>query len=111
MAPLPDHRMGPAPLFPLTPVDLFGPLTFNRTVNRRSTVKAWGVVFVCTATSLVHVKIMELYPTEAFLLVLQLFMAMHGAPMRFQSNQGTQLVASWDWTKINQYADGTSVEW
>ncbi len=59
MAPLPEHRMGPAPVFSSTAVDLFGPLTFNGTVNKRSTAKAWGVVFVCTATSLVHVEITE----------------------------------------------------
>jgi hypothetical protein len=117
MAPLPEHRMGPAPVFSSTAVDLFGPLTFNGTVNKRSTAKVWGVVFVCTATSLVHVEITESYSTDAFLLALRRFMALHGAPRRFQSDQGTQLVAaskqviSWDWTKIHQFADGTGIDW
>jgi hypothetical protein len=117
MAPLPEHRMGPAPVFSSTAVDLFGPLTFNGTVNKRSTAKAWGVVFVCTATSLVHVEITESYSTDAFLLALRRFMALHGAPKRFQSDQGTQLVAaskqvaSWDWTAIHQFADGVGVDW
>ncbi len=105
MAPLPDHRMRPAPVFSSTAVDLFRPLTFNGTVNRLSTVKAWGLVFVCTATSLIHMEITESYSTDAFLLALHSFMAMYDAPMRFQSDQGTQLVAAskqvarWDWTK------------
>ena len=117
MAPLPEHRMGPAPVFSSTAVDLFSPLTFNGTVNKRSTAKAWGVVFVCTATSLVHVEITESYSTEAFLLALRRFMSLHGEPKRFQSDQGTQLVAaskqvaSWDWSKIHQFADGAGVDW
>jgi hypothetical protein len=117
MAPQPEHWMGPAPVFSSTAVDLFGPLTFNGTVNKRSTAKAWGVVFVCTATSLVHVEITESYSTDAFLLALGRFMALHGAPRRFQSDQGTQLVAaskqvvSWDWTRIYQFADGAGIDW
>ncbi len=72
---------------------------------------------MCTATSLVHVEITESYSTDAFLLALHRFMALHGAPRRFQSDQGTQLVAaskqvtSWDWTKIHQFADGAGVDW
>ncbi len=52
MAPLPEHRMGPAPVFESTAVDLFGPITFQDTINKRGNGKAWGVVFVCTATML-----------------------------------------------------------
>ncbi len=57
MAPLPAHRMGPTPPFWSTAVDLFGPLSIVRTVNRRTTRKVWGVIFVCTATSLTHVGV------------------------------------------------------
>jgi hypothetical protein len=39
MAPLPAHRMGPAPIFHSTAVDLFGPFEFKGTVNQRSTGK------------------------------------------------------------------------
>jgi hypothetical protein len=54
--PLPDHRMGPAPVFKSTVVDLFGPLLVQDPYNKRKMGKAWGVVFVCAATSLVHVS-------------------------------------------------------
>ncbi len=94
MAPLPAHRMGPTPPFWSTAVDLFGPLSIIGTVNKRTTRKVWGVIFVCTATSLTHVEIAESYSTEAFLLALRRFMALYGAPKRFQSDQGTQLVAA-----------------
>jgi transposase InsO family protein len=86
-------------------------------VNKRTTRKVWGVIFVCTATSLTHVEIAESYSTEAFLLALRRFMALYGAPKRFQSDQGTQLVAAskqvkaWDWTRVRQQADGVGAEW
>ncbi len=117
MAPLPAHRMGPTPPFWSTAVDLFGPLSIAGTVNRRTTRKAWGVIFVCTATSLAHLEIAESYSTEAFLLALRRFMALHGAPKRFQSDQGTQLVAAskqvkaWDWSRVHQQAEGVGAEW
>jgi hypothetical protein len=90
MAPLPAHRMGPMPPFWSTAVDLFGPLSIVGTVNTWTTRKAGGEIFVCTATSLTHMEIAESYSTEAFLLALRRFMALHGTPKRFQSDQGTQ---------------------
>jgi hypothetical protein len=117
MAPLPAHRMGPTPPFWSTAVDLVGPLSIVGTVNTRTTRKAWGMIFVCMARSLTHVEIAESYSTEAFLLALRRFMALHGAPKRFQSHQGTQLVAAskqvkaWDWSIVGQQADGVGDEW
>jgi hypothetical protein len=35
MAPLPEHRMGLAPVFESTAVDLFGPITFQDTINKK----------------------------------------------------------------------------
>ncbi len=117
MAPLPEHRMGPAPVFESTAVDLFGPITFQDTINKRGNGKAWGVVFVCTATSLVHVEITDAYSTDSFLLAVRRFMAIHGAPSRFQSYQGTQLVAAakqiraWDWSKVHSEVGARGAEW
>jgi hypothetical protein len=51
------------------------------------------------------------------LLALRRFMALHGAPKRFQSDQGTQLVAAskqvkaWDWSRVHQQADSAGAEW
>jgi hypothetical protein len=42
MAPLPEHRMGPAPVFESTAIDLFGPITSQDTINKRGSGKAWG---------------------------------------------------------------------
>jgi hypothetical protein len=117
MAPLPEHRMGPTPPFFSTAVDLFGPLSISGSVNKRSTGKAWGVIFVCTSTSLAHVEIAETYSTEFFLMAVRRFMALHGAPKRFQSDQGTQLVAAskqvatWDWTAVHEAVEKENGEW
>jgi hypothetical protein len=115
MAPLSEHCVGPAPVFESTAVDLFGPITFQDTINKRGNGKSWGVVFVCTATSLVHGEVKDAYSTDSFLLAVRRFMAIHGAPSRFQSDQGTQLVAAakqirtWDWTRVHSGARGA--EW
>jgi hypothetical protein len=117
MAPLPEHCKGPAPVFESTAVDLFGPITFQDTINKRGNGKAWGVVFVCTATSLVHVEVTDAYSTDSFLLAVRRFMAIHGAPSRFQSDQGTQLVAAakqirtWDWSKVHSEVGARGAEW
>jgi hypothetical protein len=117
MAPLPEHRMRPAPVFESTAVDLFGPITFQDTINKRGSGKAWGVLFVCTATSLVHVEVTDAYSTDSFLLAVRRFMAIHGAPSRFQSDQGTQLVAAakqirtWDWSKVHSEVGARGAEW
>jgi phospholipase C len=44
-------------------------------------------------------------------------MAIHGAPARFQSDQGTQLVEaskqvkSWDWSRVHQHLNDVGAEW
>ena len=44
-------------------------------------------------------------------------MAIHGAPSRFQSDQGTQLVAAakqirtWDWSKVHSEVGARGAEW
>jgi hypothetical protein len=72
---------------------------------------------MCTSTSLAHVEVAESYSTESFLMAVRRFMALHGAPKRFQSNQGTQLVAAskqlatWDWTAVYEQAEREGAEW
>jgi hypothetical protein len=63
------------------------------------------------------VEIAETYSTESFLMAVRRFMALHGAPKRFQSDQGTQLVAAskqlatWDWTAVHEITKGMNAEW
>ena len=59
MAPLHPSRIGPAPIFDSVAVDLFGPIEFRDMVRKRTTSKGWGVIFVCTATSAIHLELTE----------------------------------------------------
>jgi hypothetical protein len=106
MAPLPEHRMGPAPVFESTAVDLFGPITFQDTINKRGNGKAWGVVFVCTATSLMHVEVTDAYSTDSFLLAVRRFMAIQGAPSRSSRTKER----NW-WQPLSRSARGTGQEY
>ncbi|OBQ34069.1 MAG: hypothetical protein AN484_26880 [Aphanizomenon flos-aquae WA102] len=117
MAPTPPHRIGPAPPFYSTAIDLFGPYEYRDTVNKRKTAKAWGVMFVDTATSAVHVELAESYSCDSFMAAMRNFMNTHGAPSRIQSDRGDQLVAAaeqisqWDWDAMEQECSKDGVKW
>jgi hypothetical protein len=74
--PLPNHRIGPCSIFQSVAVDLFGPIEYQGTVNKRQVGKGWDVMFVCSATLDVHVEFMDTYSTDSFLMVLRRFMCM-----------------------------------
>jgi hypothetical protein len=57
IAPMTWHRMGPHLYFQHTALDLFGPLEFKDMVKKRVTGKGWGVLFVCTTSSAIHIEI------------------------------------------------------
>jgi hypothetical protein len=54
-------------------VDLSGPIEYHGTVNKRQTGKGWGVMFVCMATSAVHVEFMNTYLTDSYLMAIWRF--------------------------------------
>jgi hypothetical protein len=117
MGPAPAHRVGPAPVFHSTAVDLFGPLTIRDTVKKRTHGKAWGVIFTCTATSAVCLELTESYSMDSFLQTLVRFTCAHGMPVRFQSDAGDQLVAAakqvatWDFSKVLDWCGVNKTEW
>ncbi len=94
MGPLPDHRVKIGAMFQSVAIDLFGPLEYQQHVKKRQVGKGWGVVFVCTTTSALHVESVDIYSTDSFLMALRQFMCDRGTPTRFQSNRGEQLVAA-----------------
>ena len=94
MAPLPEERLNPAPVFNSVVVDLFSPLEFQDMVKKRVTGKGWGVVFVYMATSAVHLELVESYSTELFLQALRRFICIRGTPSLIQSDRGSQLTAA-----------------
>jgi hypothetical protein len=78
MGPLPDHRVEIGAMFQSVAVDLFGPIEYQGTVNKRQVGKGWGVVFVCTTTSAVHIELVDTYSTDSFLMALRRFMCKQG---------------------------------
>ena len=117
MAPLPESRIPPAPVFYNTAVDLFGPIEVRDTVKRRVKKKCWGVLFCCTVTSAIHLECSEDYSCDGFLLCLRRFFNIRGTPGRIQSDPGSQLMAAavelgkWDFSKIQDWTSGQKTKW
>ncbi len=117
MGPLPDHRAQVGAMFQSVAIDLFGTVEYQQHVKKRQVGKGWGVVFVCTTTSALHVEFMDTYSTDSFLLALRRFMSVRGTPTRFQSDRGEQLVgaakqvATWDFKEVVQWAGRKGIEW
>jgi hypothetical protein len=63
-------------------------------MNKRQTGKGWVVIFVCTATSAVHMVFAVSYSAESFLMALRRFMYLRGTPSWVQLDRGEQLVAA-----------------
>jgi hypothetical protein len=82
MGPLPDHQVGLCPIFQSVAVELFGPIEYHGTVNKRLTRKRWAVMFICTAPSEVHVQCVDTYSTDSFLMALKRFICAKGTPSR-----------------------------
>lgn len=81
-------------MFNSTAVDLFGPIFIKDTVKGRTKKGCWGVIFTCTIMSAIHLEVTENYSCDQFLLTLRQFVNLPGAPSRFQSDPGMQLVAT-----------------
>jgi hypothetical protein len=56
MGPLPDHRAQVGAIFQSVAIDLFSPVEYQQHVKKRQVGKGWGVVFICTTTSALHVE-------------------------------------------------------
>jgi len=117
IAPLPESRLPPAPVFNSTAVDLFGPISIRDTVKGKVKKSCWGVLFCCTVTSAIHLEVTEDYSCDSFLLALRRFINLRGVPSRFQSDPGTQLMAAakeyktWDFSRITEWSDAMKTVW
>jgi hypothetical protein len=103
MGPLPDHRVQVGTVFQSVAIDLFRPVEYQQHVKKRQTGKGWGVVFVCTTTSALHVEFMDTYSTDSFLMALRGFMSIRGTPQG--SNRTGE--SSW-WQPPSRLPPGTS---
>ena len=92
MGPLPLSRLKPALAFTDVMVDLFGPYRVRGEVNKRSTGKAYGVLFTDLVMRAVHIEAVFGYDVNSFLLALSRFASVRGWPAKIYSDPGSQLV-------------------
>ena len=94
MGPMPSARLSPAPPFSHTMADLFGPFPVRGEVQKRTTAKAWGVIFTDLCCRAVHLEVANGYDAQSFLLAFRRFASIRGWPAVMYSDPGTQLRAS-----------------
>ena len=121
MAPLPDTRVLPTPVWTNTSIDLFGPLEHVDMVKKRMKEKCWGIIFTCMVSRAVHLDLTQAYHTDAVLQALRRFFSLRGCPKLLLSDQGSQLVACskevagmlelLDWNMVQGWCSRKGVEW
>jgi len=94
MGKVPLVSLKPAPAFNVVQIDLFGPWSVRGEVQKRTTGKAWGALFVCMSSRAVHLEIIAGYSTEDFLMAYRRFGSIRGYPKKIYSDPGSQLVAA-----------------
>ena len=121
MGKLPIERLKPSPPWYYCGVDLFGPYNVRDEVKKRTTGKAYGVIFTCLSSRAVHVDLAPDYSTEKFLMVLRRFVSLRGYPKKLLSDNGPQLVAAneelkkvtqaWSWDELAEFGATEGLEW
>ena len=92
MGPKHDGNLCIAPAFHTTQVDICGHFDSFSNVNKRAKVKLWFVVFCCSATGAVDIKVMDDYSTDAFVLAFIRFSCRFGYPCSLLPDPGSQLI-------------------
>ena len=96
MGQMPACRLLPSPPFTSVMLDLFGPYQVRGEVQKRTSGKAWGVIFTDLCSRAVHIEVAFGYDTKSFLLALSRFSSIRGWPSVIYSDPGTQLVGASD---------------
>jgi len=87
MGPLSSNNLCIAPAFYISQVDLAGP--FQAFSQHH---KIWLLVFCCSTTTCVNVKVMEDYSTPSFIQAFVRFSCQFGYPSKLLIDEGGQLV-------------------
>ena len=88
---LPVARLKPAPAFNHVMLDLFGPYMVRGEVQKRTSGKAYGVMFTDLAMRAVHIEAVFGYDTNNFLMALSRFASIRGWPEKNYSDPGSNL--------------------
>ena len=92
MGPLSECNLKIAPAFYNTQLDIAGPFKAYSRHNKRTTLKIWLVVFCCTTTSTVNIKVMEDYSSISFIQAFTRFACEVGYPKKLLPDEGSQLL-------------------
>ena len=121
MGKLPIERLKPAPAFFHSMVDLFGPYIIRGEVNKRTSMKVYGVLMTDLLTRAIYVDKAADYTTDCFLMVFRRFVCLHGYPNIIFSDRGSQLVSAsqelksladnLDWDKIEKFGCENGLNW
>jgi hypothetical protein len=108
MGQFPLARLKPhAPPFTRVMIDFFGPYDIRGEVQKRTTGKAYGIVFTDLTMRAVHLETSFGYDTSSFMLALNRFVNLRGWPEVIYSDPGSQLVSASHelknfWNKIDK---------
>ena len=91
MAPIPDIRLKPTPVWFYTMIDLAGPVEVRGFVNQRVCRKTWMVICTCLVSRAVQCYLAEDYSTDSLLLVLVKHEARNGTPNFYYADLGSQI--------------------
>ncbi|XP_036148457.1 uncharacterized protein LOC118647518 [Monomorium pharaonis] len=95
MGQLPTARVTPARAFLNAGVDYAGPIIIKTWRGRAArTYKGYLAIFVCFATSAVHLKVVTEYSTEAFMAAYKRFCSRRGICATLHSDCGTNFVGA-----------------
>ncbi|XP_034945919.1 uncharacterized protein [Chelonus insularis] len=90
MGQLPASRVTPSRAFLHTGIDYAGPLVLKAWKGRTNKHhKSWIAVFVCLATSAIHLEVVSDYTTDAFLAAYRRFVSRRGICATLNSDCGT----------------------
>lgn len=94
MGQLPIERLTIGPPFNSVMIDLFGPYIVRGEIHKRSSGKAYGVLFTDVCSRAVHIEAVYGYDTDSFLMALKRFTNIRGWPAKIFSDPGTQLIGA-----------------
>ena len=119
MANLPEDRTTPSkPPFTYTGVDCFGPFEVRR---GRTTVKRYGVLFICLSIRAIHLEVASSLDTVSFVNALRRFIARRGQPEEIRSDNGGNFVKGakelrkavndWNQSQIHDFLLQRHIKW
>ena len=110
MSPLPLDRLMPAPPWHNIALDICGPYTIRREVNKRVKGKCYLVLFNCLVTRCVHVDVSSNLSRDELLKTLRRFVSQRGKPSIIYANNGSQIrAASKEMKAVIKYLASTTL--